>query len=244
MIRIVAAVFIAGLWCLHQQALGQIPNVKIVGFGKIIPPPTITPQGQSTKVVSASSTTFTAMDIGTAAADRYVIAACNFNNVGTSLAVTIGGVSATIAKKNSAFSNPTASLSYALVPTGTTADVVVNVGGTTTRWGCSTFRMVGWQGSNLVTNSNQNSTSMSANLTLPSRGSAVATSSWCTNTTIKDPAISVTWTGPTEYQDTFFSFSNSSSAYASLSGSGLSISYSTNCTAASNATMVTAGFYN
>lgn len=73
--------------------------------------------------------TFSGFDIGTAAADRVVVAVIGWGfSVGSTISgVTIGGVSASAAGSpaNASSSNRVA-IYYAVVPTGTTADVVVD----------------------------------------------------------------------------------------------------------------------
>jgi len=95
-----------------------------------------------------SSFTFSAQNISTAASDRYVIAGISFRAVGTVTfsSVTIGGVSATLhsTSYNTVGGNSTGTcLAIAAVPTGTTADVVVNLSGTALRCGHGLWRVTG-----------------------------------------------------------------------------------------------------
>ena len=83
---------------------------------------------------SSTSHTYTSMAIGTAASNRWVIAAVYVNfNAGRSISsLTIGGVSATLMYASPTLSASGARLEFwkANVPTGTTVSVVVNSAGT------------------------------------------------------------------------------------------------------------------
>jgi hypothetical protein len=74
--------------------------------------------------------TYTGVDFGTEAADRYIIVAIGQRNDSrTFTSVTIGGVTATILVQN-VDGNTSAGIAIAAVPTGTSGDVVVNLNGT------------------------------------------------------------------------------------------------------------------
>jgi hypothetical protein len=74
--------------------------------------------------------TYTGVDFGTEAADRYIIVALGTRNDSrTFTGVTIGGISATIIIQQQS-GNSTAGIAIAAVPTGTSGDVVVNLSGT------------------------------------------------------------------------------------------------------------------
>ena len=81
--------------------------------------------------------TFAAFSVGAASADRVCIAhiwslAGSANSIDN---VTIGGVTATSAVKRAAVQTRQLAIYYAVVPTGTTADVVVTFSGTCTKAG-------------------------------------------------------------------------------------------------------------
>jgi hypothetical protein len=96
-------------------------------------PPTIsyTDQDVSSAFSGSSPFTFSSQAIGTAAANRHVIAVLLSRWFGpTSIsACTIGGVSATIAVTAKTSDRPIAGIAIASVTSGTTADVVWTVGG-------------------------------------------------------------------------------------------------------------------
>lgn len=93
----------------------------------------LTYQTNATDPTNATSWTFTAQAIGTAAADRYVIVGVGIsNNASEPTSVTVGGVSATKVVGTAGGAH-CAGLWVALVTGGTTADIVVNASGTTDR---------------------------------------------------------------------------------------------------------------
>lgn len=239
--RIAAFFFLCGILCLAlAQSQAQIPNVKIAGFGSH-PPPVIAPQGNTTFSGAGASHTFTAMAIGTASANRYVVATMTFNNPLSAPTATIGGVTATLARGQSAGSGG-AAIMYALVPTGTTADVVITPGGAVSRWGISTFSMTGWTGSKITTGAG-GSNSLSLTLSLM-KVAAVAGVVFSLNASGGDPSYGNVWTGLTEYQDTFFSTGNAGSAYGTPINPGTSISVTSSATSATSTVGVTVGFTN
>lgn len=98
----------------------------------------------------SASYTFSAQDIGAAAADRIVAVTIGGERnaaTGDLDTVTIGGVSATIIKvSNGASPNYFTAIAYASVPTGTTADVVVNFTLASNGCGIRVFRITGAAG--------------------------------------------------------------------------------------------------
>jgi len=104
---------------------------------------TLTYQDYQGSGSNASSYTFSGMGIGTADADRKVLACIGgFGSSGaTPTSVTIGGVSATQVAV-SATSRATAVVFEASVPTGTTGDVVANYSATQTRVACATYSAI------------------------------------------------------------------------------------------------------
>lgn len=83
---------------------------------------------------SGSTATFSSVNIGTPSSDRIVVVAVALDASGVPVSVTIGGTSATKASINANGSGGggtrTASLWYASIPTGSTANIVVDQGGT------------------------------------------------------------------------------------------------------------------
>lgn len=84
---------------------------------------------------TATSFTFTGATFGTADPERYILVGIGTSVSGGGLptGVTIGGVTASRVKSSSLGTNPTADLWQALVPTGTSGNVVATYGSNATR---------------------------------------------------------------------------------------------------------------
>jgi hypothetical protein len=99
---------------------------------------------------NASTYTATAQAIGTAATGRYIVVCINASsnaNFGTISTCTIGGVSATkLASTRDSITNSDFAIFAALVPTGTTADIVTTLSGSPDRFGLCVFSLYGWEG--------------------------------------------------------------------------------------------------
>lgn len=87
--------------------------------------------------------TFAAVGIGDAATDRLVVMTVTWARSGaTSLSsATIGGVTATIGVQQNSGSNHSCAIIYAVVPTGTTADVVLTWAQQPARSGVGSYRV-------------------------------------------------------------------------------------------------------
>ena len=87
--------------------------------------------GSNSSITTATTYTVTAAALGTAAADRSIIVAiAGANSSRTISSVTVGGVSATInVQYTEAGDNNVVGIATALVPTGTTGDIVVTYSG-------------------------------------------------------------------------------------------------------------------
>jgi hypothetical protein len=141
---------------------------------------------RTTAAVSASgsSFTFTSQDIGTASAKRYVV--CAYRGTGIVSSVTIGGVTAT------ALSTFGPNFYIAAVPTGTTANVVVNVTVNTSH----VITIALWAVYNISSPAAQAVTTSTASpaalsLNVPSRGIVIAEACGGNNS-------GGTWSGATE----------------------------------------------
>jgi hypothetical protein len=100
------------------------------------------------KTTLAASFTWSAQDLGAADAGRWIIATINYRPSGaedTVTSVTIGGVTATLAKIQHNSGECGAVIAVANVPTGTTGDVVVTSGGEIRRLGGGLIRAIGLQ---------------------------------------------------------------------------------------------------
>lgn len=110
--------------------------------GTAVTPATFIYKGQSTQEPNQASYTYSTLDFGTAAADRFVIVGITAHDSSGSKDITsctIGGVTATKLVDGTGGGVISCDLWGAVVPTGTTGDVVFNVASTATKsaitWG-------------------------------------------------------------------------------------------------------------
>lgn len=107
--------------------------------------PTATFQQAAASGTDGTSFTFTAQPIGTASATRRVVVAIGYGGPaapGAISSVTIGGVTATIDVDSGALTNNRrVAIASAVVPTGTTADVVITFGVTVGRVGIGVWTL-------------------------------------------------------------------------------------------------------
>lgn len=91
--------------------------------------------------------TFSSQNFGDAASDRYIVVAITSRSVsgGTISSVTIGGVSASIDVQvtNSSSNYTVSGIAKALVPTGTSGDIVITFGAEQLRAGIGVYRLLG-----------------------------------------------------------------------------------------------------
>lgn len=129
----------------------MINNLTGFGGGKLFSRPlTYTYLQTATTSTNATVTTFSSQNLGTADTNRYIIAVLNMISVSTTLptisSITIGGVSASVATGTSAdgtFNDTLSTTAIALVPTGTTGDVVITVAtAQTSAVSCSLYSVV------------------------------------------------------------------------------------------------------
>lgn len=91
---------------------------------------------------------FTGTSIGTASDDRLVVVCAAINVLGTGSyfinTISIGGVTATMAVRSASDTN--CAIAYRLVPSGTTADILISLGGVGTPGRCQidVFNVKGW----------------------------------------------------------------------------------------------------
>ena len=111
----------------------------------------VTFQASAENTTTAIEYTFSSIDFGTAAANRYIIVGVSMKKQDagddiTNTTVTIGGVSATRIKTQAASdttTTPVVSLYIANVPTGTSGDVYVNIGTFVVDIGIGVWRTTG-----------------------------------------------------------------------------------------------------
>lgn len=109
---------------------------------------------------NATTHTFSAMGIGTASDDRYVVACFMWgSNSGSSFSsATIGGVSADVvgSEAENAGTGVNTIIVMANVPSDATADVVLTVSANSTVWGCKTYSLTGATEASSTANSTAN----------------------------------------------------------------------------------------
>lgn len=155
----------------------------------------------SSATSSSNLTTYTyaAVSLGTAHFNRRIVVSVIFDDPGDSplASLTIGGVSATLVKSQ----NSAVALYIALVPTGTTGDIVVTYATAANRSGIGVWRLdgvtsntpYGTDGVNVTGNS---VVTFSAGLTVPASGVRVAASQ-------SDASATTTWLEPAPASERF-----------------------------------------
>lgn len=145
--------------------------------------------------------TFAALSFGAAAGNRLVIAGISGQNSSarTISSVTIGGVAATqlVTTINGASVFNRVALYAALVPTGTTGDVVVTFSGSCFRAACAVWRATNVFSLTPVSTGSDTNDPSTANLSVVAKGIAVGFASEYVN----GAATSYSWTNLTESVD-------------------------------------------
>lgn len=153
--------------------------------------------------------THSGMTLGAADSGRYIIAAidCRDASARTVSTLTIGGVTATLIYAYQT-SGTICGFWVALVPTGTTGDVVITFSGSVARSGVSTYRLLTSYDPTAYSDAQQDTTATSNHLDItlnvPAAGVALAAVFYNNSTT-----ASITWSGLTEdYDNTYPSIAN------------------------------------
>lgn len=174
----------------------------------------------NTDETNGSSYTVSGASLGAAASDRYiviVVSSLSTSGVNSVSSATIGGVSATEVISQS--TNPVAlAMFIALVPTGTTGDIVANFGATSDHHTIAVWSVTGIESTTAV--DSDGTTVESAGLTLTSLdGGVVIGALFCS-----DP-LPVAWTGATENYETLYvgGFREVSGASGSTTAAGITI---------------------
>lgn len=158
--------------------------------------PSVTYNNSYSSTTNASSYTFSASAIGTADSTRLVVVVAHTNNLSASVSsMTIGGISATSAV--SAGSAQLVSIWYAIVPTGTTADIVLTLGATSNNAVIGVYSLYHIVSTTPTTSNNLTvgGTSNATNTSVKKDGIIIAGITGSTNST-------TTWTNATENYDT------------------------------------------
>jgi hypothetical protein len=157
---------------------------------------------------SGSSVTFTAYGLGAAHTARRIFIGIHWRETTvhrTVSSVTIGGVSATIHEQEGHTGGATgfgAAIASAIVPSGTSGDVVVNFSGSQSECNISGIRAVGLFNSSpteaLTDTTSGTSNNLSVAIDIPASGFCMAVFTSSTNAA----GDAVTWAGVTEEYDT------------------------------------------
>jgi hypothetical protein len=112
---------------MDQPTVNALMTLGILASSEVVLPPSIVFIGTGSQA-SGTTLTFTNQPIGTAAPDRVVVVAiCLRTGGGVPVSATIGGIATTFLPSDT-ISSQSATLAYAVVPTGTTATIVINCG--------------------------------------------------------------------------------------------------------------------
>ena len=186
----------------------------------------------TTPQTSATNYTFSSQAIGTASSTRYVIVAAHLysNSARTISSVTVGGISATqvITQSVVNFYSYRASIYIAAVPTGTTADVVVNTSGVCEQMTINVWAAYDLNSATAVDSDSATSTGSSTfnipAMTTSADGVALASCVYNRN----GSGSAFAWTNATERSDTVQNiggiYTGASAADAVTTGSNVSIS--------------------
>lgn len=199
---------------------------------------TVTATDSAFSVTNLTTYTFTAMSLGTASENRYILVGISARSgtAETISTVTVGGISATqVIDFQDSTSN--AGLFIAAVPTGATGNVVVTFTGAMVRAAVGLWAVTGLRSTTPFDTATDGVSAYSAAIDIPARGFAVGIA-------FSHETGSLTWTNLTEDFDIFMNDNNNGNAgFASL----YSINGQTNLTvsvnaAASNSLMALASF--
>jgi hypothetical protein len=180
----------------------MLPGLIGPGFGSDVGS-TITAfghQATSFKTTSASSFTHSAMDVGAADDDRWVIAAIGAagtgGTTGSISSFTIGGQTATILvqeETTAAGQGAIAAIGIVNLTTGTTADVAVTFNRSYTTCYAATYRQIGGTGTAFATNTDKDSDPLDMDCNTATGGALIGFVVISSST-----SASITWTGPTQ----------------------------------------------
>ena len=163
-------------------------------FSKLQTAATISLTANATSGADATTYTFSGQSLGTAVSDRKIlvgIAGGTSNRTVSSC--TVGGVSATLVKRQQGAAQVTAELWIANVPTGTTGDVVVTWSGANDRMGIGVYRLLSSAASSTM---GSNALTPTGTIDCPANGVIVG----CVCQQGSAP-LTFTWTGITEKYD-------------------------------------------
>jgi hypothetical protein len=188
---------------------GFLANALVGFFGTSVVPITGGYVSTATNTSSGTSFDFTSQAIGTAAAGRVVIVGI-VNDSQTVSSVSIGGVSASLVKRQRDGTSANAELWSAVVATGTTATISIAFAGTTERPGIGVWAIYGASSSPSAT-AGASGNAPSTTISVPAGGFAVGCIMHNTG-----GSSTFSWSGLTENYDAVIASSNSHSGASSL----------------------------
>jgi hypothetical protein len=204
-----------------SAAPGGLLEDEFLGFAAPFEPPTWRNQSHGNSATDATSYTFTAVPIGTAASDRSVVVGIYGRRSGaiSCTGVTIGGVNAALLAQVNANSDANASVSdvslwVANVPSGITADVVATFDNTSIRCGYALATINGVDPAPFDTAAAQNSDTLADTINVPADGAVFAFAGGSFGASYTGAA----WTGATEFADAQIGAEQSAYAAASIFG--------------------------
>lgn len=153
----------------------------------------------ATDTTDTDAYTFSAQNLGTEDAGRYIIVSAVARKAGagfTLSSLSVGGVSATIVKQvtNSVTNSDTASISIAAVPTGATGDIVVTWSTTVLRCAIGVWSAVDIDSSTASASESSTAADPTCSLAIPAGGFAIGAG-------LTAAASTAAWTGLTEKFD-------------------------------------------
>lgn len=186
----------------------MLPGLSTVMLGVRAASVSYSVGGSAVSTADASSYTFSAVGIGTASSDRTVIVAAfsrNSGNTASISSVTVGGSAATeraSANYNISGGSSVCGLYTIPYPTGTTADIVVNLPSSYARAGVAVYAVYG------LVSVTPSATASATNATTLNLNTNVTEGSVCIGAVYTNPNGSATWTGLTEDLDILIESSN------------------------------------
>lgn len=122
---------------------------------------------------STSSYTFSGQAFGAAEDNRYIVVALSWIIANTISSVTIGGVTATILVEATTTGRGCA-LCIALVPTGTSGDIVLNLSGGSSGATCAVYKVTGIQSAAAASTASSAASAPTASLNIAANGGLIA----------------------------------------------------------------------
>lgn len=213
---------------------------NLVGFGVGLRPATVTYTDSSASNTDLTTYTFSSLSIGEASTSRHVIVAVLASNsaatVSTVSTLTVGGVSASLAKRATA-TNGIAEIWIAAVPTGATGNVVVTFNAGNNRASVGVWAAYNLLSATATDSDESNADPGVISIDVQAGGILVAGVYSSTGT------VSYTWTNITERFDIVVETSRrASGASLDFAAAQTGLSITADASAATSQTMVAAAF--